>query len=680
MRRRLRVTCTLCASITLLCCGCIAVPEREGPVFHVDPSGVHERFEVGLLFEHLDAMLGALASEDFTATQDGLRNVNIDRAHLPASVFDVCNRYVELCNLLTDTIGSLRLAVEDCESSLENNDLTGAGLSLGISRSLLTRAREQLIALEKATAEAFVLLRRSGQGGSSSQLEQSRLMISRTMERVTLLASEYESRLDAAFLEATVKNDLLQPDLTLHVRDDAVWVGDITAVSGVLSVDGKPITNKEITLLIDGVGVGVAQTDGDGAFARSVTLPFEYVPRHIVRASYQPEGDDLGRYRAVTSDDYVMTVRFHTSTVALAVPSQMHPGLGATVVGTIDSSGPTEGREVMILVGDDAVGTRQVGPEGDFSIDFRVAENAVEGEVQVKAFVPADDSARCAPCDFTVDTEVTTVEPTVELSMSRFAFVPSLSSSLLRQAVTGTFVGLETVSVDVYSSLPLSVMHMSAAAGERQALWTQDEIHAEVQVPVECRVWDMGMRQLIVRASADEPWHRPTEATAQLMLVNLLIPNVLLVSLGVVLGLGVLNRRRLRHAVLEPEPLPLPVLQSIPYDVAVAAVDGISFDDVGGSRQLLARLYYQAVVVLQKTLGVMLRREMTLREYLVSVQQRLGFEPRIFGKLTMLAEEAMYGPREPDRQSARLGRRLLAMLRSAQSNSDGERDGSEDAQ
>ncbi|MCK5212535.1 MAG: hypothetical protein KAQ74_01320, partial [Dehalococcoidia bacterium] len=367
--------------------------ESDALVFHVDPSTVRERFEVGLLFEHLGAVLDALGSEDFVATRDGLRKMDIDRANLPSSLIDVCNRYVELCDLLSETTESLSVAIEECDKSLEANDLTRAGLSLGISRSLLECAREQLASLERATDEAFAILRRSGQGGSSSQLEQSRQTIDSAIERISHLAFEYERRLEEAHLRATDKGELWQPDLTMYVRDDAAWVGDEIVLSGVLSVHGDSVAGREIVLLLDGAVAGYVETDSVGAFTLTVILPFDYVPSHVVRASFQPTGDDLGYYGAAMSDDCVVTVRYHTSTVTVFVPPQMYPGLGATVAGRVASSGVTEGREVRVLVGNDVVGTRRTGPEGDFRIDFTLAEDAVEKEVPVEAVVMADDSA-----------------------------------------------------------------------------------------------------------------------------------------------------------------------------------------------------------------------------------------------------------------------------------------------
>ncbi|MCK5213222.1 MAG: DUF4129 domain-containing protein, partial [Dehalococcoidia bacterium] len=196
----------------------------------------------------------------------------------------------------------------------------------------------------------------------------------------------------------------------------------------------------------------------------------------------------------------------------------------------------------------------------------------------------------------------------------------------------------------------------------------QDELHSDVQVPVECRVWETGMRSLTVSASADEPWHRPSVVTARLMVVNMLIPLVVLLSLCMALGLSVLIGRRLRTTAAEPGPIPSPAIDVTADDVASDAAGRILFESGARPREMLARLYFQAVAMLQKSLGVRLRREMTLREYLASVRQRLGSDPRIFGRLTSLAEEAVYGPREIDSQSMRLGRRLLGMLRSAHAN------------
>jgi hypothetical protein len=84
--------------------------------------------------------------------------------------------------------------------------------------------------------------------------------------------------------------------------------------------------------------------------------------------------------------------------------------------------------------------------------------------------------------------------------------------------------------------------------------------------------------------------------------------------------------------------------------------------EVAGPTGMVLDAYCRAVALLQSVLGVLLRREMTLREYGRSISARVPAISRVFGRLTALAEHALYGAQPPGRREAALGRRLLAAL------------------
>ena len=164
VRRLTRVGCGLCAALVLVTSGCAGATVAPGTIYHRDPSTVRERYEAWLLFAHLAGALESVASQDFSRSGEQLSVAQVDRAHIPSSLVALATRYVELCNELADTIESLYDSLEQAERMLAANDVQRAALALDAARSLLTRAREQLAALEEATLEVFTLLRRSGGG------------------------------------------------------------------------------------------------------------------------------------------------------------------------------------------------------------------------------------------------------------------------------------------------------------------------------------------------------------------------------------------------------------------------------------------------------------------------------------------------------------------------------------
>jgi hypothetical protein len=640
----------------LLTSGCAGGVVNSGTIYHSDPSTVRERYEAWLLFAHLAGALESVASQDFGRSGEQFSAVKIDRAHIPSSLVDLATRYTELCNELADTIESLYDSLEKAERMLAANDVQQAGLAIGASRSLLTQAREQLAALEDATLEVFTMLRRSGGGGTTAQLDQARASLEAALARLLQLTAEYERRADAAEASAAGKRVLTQPLLTLELDRDAVWVGETVALSGAVTVGAAPLGGRSVRVLLDGVEVGRVRSDGRGAFSHDLVIPFEYVPRHVVQVSFVPEGDDLSRFQPALSGEIVLTVRFHQSLLTVAAPARMYPGFPVALAGTVESAGNVNSRQVEVQWRGETIGMTLTRPEGGFECTVMLPDEAPLGQSVIQLSVAADDESATGPAAGEMDVEVTTLAPLLDVSVGRLLFVPALSLSLPRQLLGGDFVRMVPVTGEVHSLLPLGVVSMSADSGGRQVRWEQRDSAFQREVPLEMSAWSMGMRTITVRVAGQEPWHHPAELRARLLVVNLFIPFVWLIAIAVALVLGLVFRRLWRADSAQPlSPAPLATVQglmAIPVDVTADEAHT-------GTRSVVVRLYYRAVALLQSTVGILLRRDMTLRDYLATVAARIPLALHAFSRLTGLAERALYGRQEPDQSDVWAGRELL---------------------
>lgn len=656
MQRLARMVCGSCAALVLLTSGCAGGVVNSGTIYHSDPSTVRERYEAWLLFAHLAGALESVASQDFGRSGEQFSAVKIDRAHIPSSLVDLATRYTELCNELADTIESLYDSLEKAERMLAANDVQQAGLAIGASRSLLTQAREQLAALEDATLEVFTMLRRSGGGGTTAQLDQARASLEAALARLLQLTAEYERRADAAEASAAGKRVLTQPLLTLELDRDAVWVGETVALSGAVTVGAAPLGGRSVRVLLDGVEVGRVRSDGRGAFSHDLVIPFEYVPRHVVQVSFVPEGDDLSRFQPALSGEIVLTVRFHQSLLTVAAPARMYPGFPVALAGTVESAGNVNSRQVEVQWRGETIGMTLTRPEGGFECTVMLPDEAPLGQSVIQLSVAADDESATGPAAGEMDVEVTTLAPLLDVSVGRLLFVPALSLSLPRQLLGGDFVRMVPVTGEVHSLLPLGVVSMSADSGGRQVRWEQRDSAFQREVPLEMSAWSMGMRTITVRVAGQEPWHHPAELRARLLVVNLFIPFVWLIAIAVALVLGLVFRRLWRADSAQPlSPAPLATVQglmAIPVDVTADEAHT-------GTRSVVVRLYYRAVALLQSTVGILLRRDMTLRDYLATVAARIPLALHAFSRLTGLAERALYGRQEPDQSDVWAGRELL---------------------
>ena len=641
-----------------LAAGCSQAPLDEGPVYHTEPDSVRERYEAWLLFAHLGDALQSVAAEQFDRSGEQLAAVRVDRAHLPSSLIDLAGRYLELCNELSDGVERLYAVLGDVDVALANNDLARARVALDSGGSLLSQSRETLGALERATVEVMSLLRRSGAGGTTAQLDQARQTLDEAMARLLQLALEYESRLAQAERVVEEKRSLQQPVLTLRLDRDAAWVGETVTLSGRLSAGSAALAERAVDILLDGVEGGRVVTGADGRFVHELTVPFEYLPRRTVQAVFQPAGADLTLHRPAFSTDSVLTVRYHQSMATVVVPAKLHPGLMTDLSGVVESAGGIAARTVQVRWQGEVLGLCVTGLAGGFTCPVQLPESVPSGECALVLEVESDDSNRTAPVSVDMVTEVVRVAPRLDLTVTPVLLVPSPSLSLPRQLLGGDFVRMVPVTGGLSSPLPLSAPAMTASWGERSVRWQEMGGPFEREVPLQVSIWSMGLRTVTVRATPLEPWHRAAEARAHLLVVNLFVPLVWLLVVGVAVLLGLAVRRG--HAgVRMPSTVPNTGVRG---HAAMPWQAGARRGFAAGPAGVVLDAYYRAVALLQSVFGLALRREMTLREYGRSISARVPAASRLFGRLTALAEQALYGAQPPGRREVALGRRLLAAL------------------
>lgn len=295
---------------------------------------------------------------------------------------------------------------------------------------------------------------------------------------------------------------------------------------------------------------------------------------------------------------------------------------------------------------------------GAFHCSFVLPAEAATGRDEMRLAVPADDRSATAPAASTVEVDITRLAPRLDIRVPQVLIVPDLSFGLPRSVLEGRCVALVTLDGQLTSSLPLSNASMSADWGGHAVRWEQDAGSFQNRMPLEMSMWATGLRTVTVRVLPREPWHRGTEVRAQLIVVNLLIPIAWTFVIVLALILGLALRRFWPSSVpLEPVVAPAAIVGTQP-PVASGARPAVNYG-YGGARLQLVRLYYRAVVFLQSAFGVVLRREMTVREYWSLVSSLAPSAAGAFSRLTALVEKALYDWREPEQTDVALGRESL---------------------
>ncbi|MBN1153231.1 MAG: DUF4129 domain-containing protein, partial [Dehalococcoidia bacterium] len=590
-----------------------------------------------------------------------LASVEVARAHLPGSLVELATRYVELCDQLAVTVEQLFDGLGQAEGLLAANDLAESGRVLADSRVLLTDAQNLLDVLDTATVEVFTLLRRSG-GGTAAELDDARTALDAALALLLELTEDYERRMQRVDAEAVAKQKLQQPVVSATLDRDAVWVGEALTLLGEVRVEGAALGDREMDVLLDGAVIGTLRTDSDGRFLHQMSVPFEYLPRRSIEVAFSPRDADLSLLLPATSGEMVVTPRYHESALAVAAPALVYPGYPVVITGNVVSTGNVEGRQIDVCWHGAVVGTTLSGVQGTFRCTATLPFEAVPGEDWLEVYVANDNAAKSAPATLTRDFKVSVVVPRLVVEVPQAVFVPSPSLSVARQLFSGEFVLTVPVEGVLHSSLPLGDVSMVASWDDREVRWNQLAGEFARDVPLRMSVWSMGVKEVTVRAIPREPWHRPAESHAELLVVNLFIPVVWTIAVATALILAVALRRRFGRDERLPQPGGFP--EAVP-SLSMAVPESVFGPEHSGPRHLLVYLYYRAVALLQTVFGTGIRGDMTLREYRATVARHIPSAIDAFSRLTSLAERALYAGQEPAGEDLVRGTEALQSVQSS---------------
>lgn len=440
--------------------------------------------------------------------------------------------------------------------------------------------------------------------------------------------------------------------ISLAIVPGAAFVGDVIAFQGVLTTaGGRSLGGRQVQILLDGLPAAQATTRAGGGFLGSMRVPYRYVKQMTVRAFYNPDGSDIGTYRASLSPDVMLQVLFYEATLVIALRGGAHPGLETQVIATFDYGEwvIASERRVEIYLDNDLAVSLLARPHVRRAVtmpaDIRPGRHLIT--------VSAQAMGRYAPVVATADLMVTRVIPTVDLEAPRVAWV------LWSAQVSGT------VSTD---SGPIegALVGTSLRGAESRTVSAADgAFDARVRMG-----WGpdlFGTAQVEVNVAPEQPWYGPVTVTRSIYVVNVVNCGALLLALAVlavyvprrlkgVLGLWPFGAKLPRQRTAGPEPACSgEAAPAIPAEQAPAEPGGSLRDRVLGWYLLL-------LAVVQRITRVSPRPNQTLREFMRETGPALGPLSRRFAEATITVEQLLYSRHEPSEQDMEKTRALSQRL------------------
>jgi hypothetical protein len=558
------------------------------------------------------------ATEDFAAS-------GIKISHLVVAIDEDINKLImlrqqfrldEAIGLASETFNRINDANQEIEEIELASESTGAEFkaSSAPEQSMLGQSYNQLL----------------------ERIDRIRELLDRYQElwEMLLEAKDVEG-LELAEIALTAP--LKQTEITLEIKPAAAFVGDYIQFKGVVTSEMKPLSRREIDILLNSSRYVTVGTDAFGRFEGIVQVPYWYTPELDLQALYYPRDDDENLYLASLSPVITIQVLFYEADLEVAVEEKAYPGLETPLNMSFDygQAPPLNTRSVEIYL-DDVLINKTLAKEESVQ-QIKIPPEKDVGEHVITISSPPVD--RYAPAVDSVILNVTRAIPTLDLALPQVAIIP----------------GSISLEGKLYSEVgPLNQASIEMVLGASQVEFASlgsGAFNAEMKVGMGLGV--VGSQALTIQILPREPWHAPLNTTRSLLLVNIVNCGAFVVIL---LFLGIYLPSRLRRRLgLYSRRSAIPVAAKAQPDVAATNIDNISAiaedrERKGaneGPRYRILYWYRLVVRLLQRSTRAVLQPQQTLREFAKETTSIVGPAAQYFVQLTRIVERLLYSQYRP---------------------------------
>jgi hypothetical protein len=564
--------------------------------------------------------------------------------------------------------------ISDIEAELDNLNLLTRQFLLEEAKAQrqqtqdkLARAFELLPAIEKSAATASEELGvPSSQSGSSlkiayeelqNRIDQLRKLLGLLQALLEALPEETLQELVQGLPEnitpeqlASLLEKMLCPtDITLAIESNTVFVGDGVGFEGRLTCADSSLPNREVVLLLNGVPYLNCLTGSDGSYQGRLQIPYNYVPSLTLQALYYPQDKDIGVYLASKSTAADIQVLFHTATLYLQSQSKSYPGLDSILYGRFDYGDQPilAARDIEIYLDRKLVSRVNVGES--FEQKISLGNETALGEHSLLVLAPAQN--RYAPVYSETTLNVVKATPVIDVSPPRIAIMP-LALNLKGR---------------IYSELgPLKGATVKATFGssEAQATTSQDGSFT-LKLETGMNFSLVGSRELSIKANPTEPWDSPASISFTIVAINPILIGLLSLAIVAII-VTLVNRlrgksRRPAFGALGTTP---GVLTTKPASELVTQGSFHTSSQAGDNdlRKLIFELYRRLLGLIQDFTSIVLKPNLTLREFTSQCAPLLGPAQKYLDQFTSLIERLLYSKHSPEPADLEKGLELGGMI------------------
>jgi hypothetical protein len=614
----------------------------DAPGVQQNPQTAQETFSGIALLNYYSSSLDYIIQLDQTGSDANLAKMPF--ANVPQDLDTATSGFADNGTEFTSSLVNLFTLWNKQNTYIQQSRLTDAATLYTQITGQLPVAQQQLSAIESSVADTGTYLNIASLSATDGLTVAYNDVMAKLQNLSSMLALLGRPMIPAQLSGLSGSSNptpgqlalLLTPTaLTLTVAPATAYVGDMVNFTGALSSQSKPLSSRTITLLLNNADLLTVQTDVNGQFHGTFSLPYLYISPMPVQAIYYPQGNDAGVYLAATSPITNLTVLFYSAKLKLQQNNTAYPGKESTVTGIFDYGNapvPTQ-RSAQIYLDDALVEQFSAGPV--FSQGIMLDPKIVPGAHVVTISVPAD--GRYAPVMATYTLNVTLAATVLDLHMAAVGLIPGN-------------IGLSGKLYSVVGPLADASVTITNGAASKQITTAADGSFT-TKIGLGIGLSLLGTQGITLQVRPQEPWNAPLTSTKNIFMINYV---TLIVILAVIVGLAAyLPRRFKKWFAVQPAKnvkipgliLPAPLSQSKTV-ISPKTPENARIPE--GAANSVSYWYRVALKMVQSITKMMLKPHQTLREYGKEASTGLGPAGKYFMELTFLLEKRLYGNRKSD--------------------------------
>lgn len=440
-----------------------------------------------------------------------------------------------------------------------------------------------------------------------------------------------EIRID---LIAAVLKSRLATELSLTVEPMDVFVGDYVSAKGTLTVEGQPLVNRMVEIMLNGLTVATGTTNGNGYYEASFQVPYEYSVSMDVQSLYYPREQDTTTYLASLSPKAVLNVHFYEMLLSLDTDEKGYPGRETVLKAswTYQPAAPTIERNFEVRI-DDVV----------------VAQLKSTEEFIQKINLPPDLQSG--------------LHRLTVISFAEGRYASGIASGLIdvSKAVTGLTINLPKIMLvplhfDVNGSVisELGPLQMALVrvkhASDAQEFHSADDGSFQGKLRTRYTFGLVGSESWTVEVIPQEPWNSPLLFSQKVLVINGINCGIfltLLIALGIIVPkkFGIRNfPLAWQREKIQPEDAITGINLAVVPVYSETVVSTRTLD--GGSdvepRARIFSWYVLLIQLVQRVTRIVLRPHQTLREFVNGTRKTLGPVTDYLLEFTRLIERLLY--------------------------------------